>query len=840
MKKILILLTILLGCYSQVVYGDPGAIWIDGSGGGESINIEYGEIPPRILNVTHADTDYGRYIWEYSEDNGSTWKITYGGDTDGSYYHGSPLKITTYFRRVAKYEVTTYVIMFVSPQLKGGVIISDQTISSGKTPECLQIREDASGGWSSKDYTYQWQCSDDNVNWVETTDVVPVYNGKFNLPGSRYTTYYRRQVKTKAQTAYSNIVKITVLLEAGTISSDQSLSQGATPQTLTNTKSASGGSGSYAYQWQSSTDNSKWTNISGAVDMSYSPGPVSQSTYYRRVVNSDGQQQASNSVLITVQGGAVTGTAGTNNVIGFTYTEKGGAASVSTVEYYDGLGRPIQTITVNGDGKDVAQFTEYDNMGRVSKSFLPVPVGSTNGQFVDNIATRQKEYYKGKFGADGDYAYSIATFENASTAIPILASGPGQSGNAHPTKTEIRRCGESTITKYELLSANPLRIRKTNFPSGTLIEKKTFIVGDDANQANISYEYTDSNGLVVANLNDSGQGTYYCYDDLGRVVATIPQNVHVNLSPSSEYGESDLIAGCLLKYYDMNGNVIRACNPGSEYVINIYDSRNRLRMSQSGNLREKNQWTFTKYDGLDRPIISGLITGGSQDEHRNEINRRSEYEERNNTGNHLYTDWSYPQCSNSNVEVLTVSYYDEYDWTDLDWRTNSAFNKSVEGKVTRTKNKVLDEDIWLNTVIYYDDNYQQARINKQLYPSGTEICDYTYNFVGDVTFQKIKQTVNGSTYGYDRWYEYNTAGQLLNIKQQMLDDSSNGVVTISSFKYDDLGQVVKKGVHNGLDETTFKNDIAGRLMSVSSSNFSYELGYTRVRKVWEPCGDGVG
>jgi len=62
----------------------------------------------------------------------------------------------------------------------------------------------------------------------------------------------------------------------------------------------SGGVTPYSYQWQSSANNSTWTNISGATSSSYDPPTLSQTTYYRRLVNPGGSQSISNVTTATV------------------------------------------------------------------------------------------------------------------------------------------------------------------------------------------------------------------------------------------------------------------------------------------------------------------------------------------------------------------------------------------------------------------------------------------------------------------------------------------------------------------------------------------------------------
>src|SRR5579875_3845320 len=57
------------------------------------------------------------------------------------------------------------------------------------------------------------------------------------------------------------------------------------------------------HQWQQSTDNGvTWTDIAGATSQSYSPGNLSGTIQYRRVVKSSTCSDTSNIVIITVQG----------------------------------------------------------------------------------------------------------------------------------------------------------------------------------------------------------------------------------------------------------------------------------------------------------------------------------------------------------------------------------------------------------------------------------------------------------------------------------------------------------------------------------------------------------
>ncbi|MDR2809659.1 MAG: hypothetical protein LBB84_03765 [Tannerellaceae bacterium] len=91
-------------------------------------------------------------------------------------------------------------------------------------------------------------------------------------------------------------------LVAGGIGTVQTICPGDTPAPLTETDAPYGGTGTYTYQWQSSsTGSSPWTNIPGATLADYSPGALTESICFRRLVTSGTCGTLSgNSVWITV------------------------------------------------------------------------------------------------------------------------------------------------------------------------------------------------------------------------------------------------------------------------------------------------------------------------------------------------------------------------------------------------------------------------------------------------------------------------------------------------------------------------------------------------------------
>ncbi len=301
-----------------------------------------GATPAALTSLAAVSGGTGSYSyqWESSPDN-VTWTAIAGatGDT----YAPGQLTATTYFRR----RVTSGpcgpvyaapVTITVLPALTAGTIATAQTVCAGDPPTPLTSTGDASGGTGT--FAYQWESSADNSSWTAIAGAT----GSTYAPGPlSATTYFRRRVTSGAcGPVYSPAVAITVLpaLAAGSISTDQTLCFGTTPTPLASTSAASGGTGTFAYQWETSTDNVNWTAIGGATGLGYAPGPLTATTFFRRRVSAGTCAPAvSNVVTIAVAPALTAGTIGASQVLcaGTTpaplTSTAGAAGGIGTVTY---------------------------------------------------------------------------------------------------------------------------------------------------------------------------------------------------------------------------------------------------------------------------------------------------------------------------------------------------------------------------------------------------------------------------------------------------------------------------------------------------------------------------
>src|SRR5690606_29900732 len=68
---------------------------------------------------------------------------------------------------------------------------------------------------------------------------------------------------------------------------------------------------------------------------------------------------------------------------------------IESIVYYDGLGRPKQSIAVRAGGsrEDLVTPIQYDPLGRQPKDWLPFPTLDNNGEFIPLVTTPLLAYY---------------------------------------------------------------------------------------------------------------------------------------------------------------------------------------------------------------------------------------------------------------------------------------------------------------------------------------------------------------------------------------------------------------------------------------------------------------
>ncbi|MCB9233897.1 MAG: HYR domain-containing protein [Bacteroidia bacterium] len=263
------------------------------------------------------------YEWQSSPNN-STW-TTISGATASTYNTGA-LSATTYYRVIRRCSGTG--CNQATSNVQTVTVVPDPTISSsGGGTICsggsLTLSSSTSGGTGSS--SYQWQSSPNNSTW---TNISGATASTYNTGVLTTTTYYRvRRISNGSgcNDPYSNVQTVTVVADPSISASGATTICSGGSASLSS--SASGGTGSCSFQWQSSPNNSTWTSISGATGSTYATPALTSTTYYRVVRNCTGNgcgTATSNSVAVTVVADPSISASGATTIC------SGGSASLSS------------------------------------------------------------------------------------------------------------------------------------------------------------------------------------------------------------------------------------------------------------------------------------------------------------------------------------------------------------------------------------------------------------------------------------------------------------------------------------------------------------------------------
>jgi gliding motility-associated-like protein len=217
-------------------------------------------------------------------------------------------------------------------------------------------------------------------SWSPATGLSATTGASVTASPAATTTY--KVIGTSAAGCVDSVsvtVTVTAGLDGGAIAASQTICKGTAPAALTSTTAATGGSGTYTYQWQSSTDNVNFTDISGATSAGYAPGDLTATTYYRRRVSDAVTTALSNTVTITVSEAVkptLTAAGATSFCAGGSVVLNASAATTYTW-YRNGTvitGATAQSYTATQAGRYVVIGTNADNCKSDSSAAVTVLV----------------------------------------------------------------------------------------------------------------------------------------------------------------------------------------------------------------------------------------------------------------------------------------------------------------------------------------------------------------------------------------------------------------------------------------------------------------------------------
>jgi len=507
------------------------------------------------------------------------------------------------------------------------------------------------------------------------------------------------------------------------------------------------------------------------------------------------------------------------------------------INYLDGLGRPIQTISVaqSPNGHDVVQPITYDQFSRQDKQYLPYTIENNNGGFRTDAITEQMHYYNTNRNSENrnialsDRPFSQVQYDNSPLNIMEEQIPVGYNAGEADYESDYA-INSYTIPKFSVNTegslvvssvsehhqANTLKFFREIDPDGNI----SWICKDSKNQTimNITFLgttedynpeispveppslYTNSSLFAI---------TRYVYDHFGLLRFVITPEIYFDFQDGT-YAKSDnrIRQYCYTFIYDQRHRLIKKRLPGAKYIKMEYDNSDLLRATQDGNLRAEGKWQYFNYDALYRQTTSGITPNFDPEQTIPDvIGSSATHDMENFYDNYVFTS-SIPELAFNS----TLSYHEKLDRT----RGMQTGNKiKITDKATQKENL-------LYTVNYYDKYGRIIQTISENHKGGYDIISTKYDFIGNILEINTDHNVKDAqgilhNFNYTQKYYYDHANRL-----EKTEYSTNGLIytTLYENQYNELGQVIEKNIHelstsNFAQNVNYQYNIQGMLTNIN-------------------------
>lgn len=457
---------------------------------------------------------------------------------------------------------------------------------------------------------------------------------------------------------------------------------------------------------------------------------------------------------------------------------------MQSIQYYDGLGRPSQTIQAKASpfGNDIVQPFEYDEHGREVKKYLPYVLTETNGNagFRSAAITEQNAFYTAPptgIAPIPGAAFSKTVYEISPLNRVLEQGAPGTTWQ--PAGSRTTSAGRTVVVEYTAsnnvdwatdnttsrkvvlynatVNSNFSRSLTTN---GTYGNYELFVsVTKDENwtpalgRSGTSEEYKDKEGRVVLKRSylvvdgqPAKQSTYYVYDDYGNLAFVLPPKANPDDGLTSGSNQAALDNLCYQYQYDEYNRLINKRIPGKGWEEFIYNKLDQVVYTQDAVQRAANIRSFVKYDALGRVIMTGVETGHDQtrafiqnivNDIPNIVNGVPNlWETRSNASSGHWNSYTVnaPPGNTPNMRALVVNYYDNLNGiVGLPAYATPAYaSTATTGLPTASVTAIVNDDNSYASPAY-DQNYSaMPALWKTMYydQKGRNIATYVQHYQG--------------------------------------------------------------------------------------------------------------
>lgn len=551
-----------------------------------------------------------------------------------------------------------------------------------------------------------------------------------------------------------------------------------------------------------------------------------------------------------------------------------------TTQYLEGLGRPVQTVIkkaswpTGGSPADLVNLNTYDEYGREAYQYSTFAANNTgnnasinDGLLKLNPFQQQAVFMNQQYGSQGEaWFYNRTVFEESplnrvSQNLPVGNSWVG-SGRGISKDYSFNSSLETSMRIWTIADApGSIPVDAGVYGDGELDRVHIF---DEHN--NLSFEYINKAGQTILKSSLVGPEwllTYYVYDYKDQLRCVIPPKALPQIWSGWMISQSVMDELCFRYEYDEKGRMIIKKIPGAGEVHMVYDARDRLVLTQDANQRAVGNWMYAQYDDLNRPIATGLWNN-SQTRSTHAIAAV------NSTG--------YPNLSGQSFELITETFYDNYDWLnvytntflpDMDVQFNGQLfpassvypypqlpiqSKATTGLVTGTRSK-NSGGFYTQSINYYDAQGRVIQTQAHNLTGCRDITTFQYSFSGQLLAKYEYLAKCGSpakVYGVLTKFELDELGRITATTkdvQSPVGITITGPHAISINSYDELGLLKSKTLapnfdSDGLETQKFDYNIRGWLLGMNREFlrnstesgyaghfFGYELGYDKTTTI---------
>ncbi|PSL27476.1 DUF6443 domain-containing protein [Chitinophaga ginsengisoli] len=611
---------------------------------------------------------------------------------------------------------------------------------------------------------------------------------------------------------------------------------------------------------------------------------------------------------------------------------------VQSTQYFDGMGRPLQTVTrgISSTGKkDLVVPFLFDEYAREQFKYLPYVSSTATGEFRSNAYAEQNTFLKSQYSGE-TFFYNETQFEPSvlGRALKMMPVGNSWVGKGLGTGQSYDVNTLADAVKIWDMGTQGYPVSRTQDYAAGMLTKMT--TTDEAGHRLIEYRNTEGQTVLQKVQLSETPGTdhtgwlctYYVYDAYGNLRYKIPPRAVEILSGNGwTLADAKLRTElCFSNNYDNQQRLIGRQIPGNLTYEYVYDSRNRQVMVRDNNLLMQGKWLATFYDDMDRPIMTAFYkstesaaqlqaifsaaTSGRQipynvsapanlvvniDDGRTQYKAAEEIvfapgfesmgalETILGPGTTLYTEIiaanNVPSAIvDSQLEPLTYTYYDNYDFKDKKAAVSTAMaaplgtpyvdelpiTLQTKGLITGQKVKVLGaSNQWLVTTYYYDNKARTRQIISDNAEGGLDIVTNLYNFSGQLLNDNVIRRNPRSTATPEveilTRREYNHAGKLVKISKQL---KGKPAVDIATNEYDELAhlkrKIFKRSDGSELESLTYDYNSRGWLKGINTQylkgseshyfgeEISYDYGFSEPQLTgsiagirWRSSGDMV-